>query len=145
VTIFVSYRRDDSQSITGRIDDHLRRHFGDKGVFRDIDNIPAGVDFIEHLNGALSRCDICVVVIGRTWASSRLAQTDDFVRLEIESVLRKGIPVIPVLVEGALLPSRDTLPPTLESLVRRQAIRVDSGPDFGSHVAKLVSSIRLSQ
>jgi hypothetical protein len=142
MSIFVSYRRDDSQAITGRIDDHLRKHFGNRGVFRDIDSIPAGVDFVEHLEVALAECDVCVVVIGKRWTSQRLQEPEDYVRIELEHALGKGIPVIPVLVEGASVPSGEDLPEKLRPLTRRQALRVDSGSDFRPHVDALVRSIR---
>ncbi|HET7540270.1 MAG TPA: toll/interleukin-1 receptor domain-containing protein [Polyangiaceae bacterium] len=142
MSIFVSYRREDSQAITGRIDDHLRRNFGDRGVFRDIDSIPAGVDFVKHLEVALSECDVFVVVIGKRWTSQRLHEPEDYVRLEIEHALGKGIPVIPVLVEGASLPSGEDLPEKMKPLTRRQALKLDSGSDFRPHVDALVRSIR---
>jgi hypothetical protein len=43
--IFICYRREDSQFITDRIFDHLTRHFSRKSLFKDVDNIPPGVDF----------------------------------------------------------------------------------------------------
>ena len=41
----ISYRRSDSEAVTGRIFDLLIRHCGRKSVFRDVDNVPVGVDF----------------------------------------------------------------------------------------------------
>jgi hypothetical protein len=142
MAIFVNYRRQDSQGITGRIDDHLRRAFGDDDVYRDVDNIQIGVDFVEHIGGALSKCDVGVAVIGRTWASPRLHEPRDLVRLELEYILRKGTPLIPVLVEGAQLPKSDDLPPSLRPLLTRNAIEVDSGGDFKPHMRRLISSIK---
>jgi hypothetical protein len=142
VAIFINYRRDDSQAITGRIDDHLRLAFGDRDVYRDIDSIPAGVDFVEHLRGALQQCDLCIAVLGPRWASPRLAQANDFVRLELETMLSRGIPVIPVLVEGGQVPQPEQLPGTLHPLLRRQAVRIDSGADFRMHMQRLVQAIR---
>ena len=46
--VFVSYRRDDSADITGRIHDRLSAHFGSCGVFRDVDSISVGRDFREE-------------------------------------------------------------------------------------------------
>jgi hypothetical protein len=56
--IFLSYRRQDSAGIAGRIYDRLRAHFGDDTVFMDIDSIPFGVDFREHIGAAVGQCDV---------------------------------------------------------------------------------------
>ena len=93
--IFISYRRKDSQEITGRIFDHLEGHFGRDSVFIDIDNIPLGVDFREHLGRAVTQCDVLLAIVGKTWLDSdksesgkrRLDDPSDFVRIEVESAL----------------------------------------------------------
>ena len=142
MTIFVNYRREDSQSITGRIDEHLRRAFGDRDVFRDIDSIPAGVDFAKHLQQALHECEVCVAILGVRWISKRLEDENDFVRVELEAALSRGVPIIPVLVEGANLPKQDQIPNSLHDLLKHQALRVDSGADFKAHVQRLVLAIQ---
>jgi len=142
VAIFVNYRRQDSQAITGRIDDHLRVEFGSEDVYRDVDSIPPGVDFSRHIENALERCDVCVAIIGPHWASDRLAEPADFVRLEIEAILSRGVPIIPVLVEGAPLPSKEHMPASLLPLLGRQSLRVDSSADFGFQFERLAASIR---
>jgi hypothetical protein len=142
VSIFISYRRSDSPAITGWIDDHLRRKFGTKGVYRDIDSIPPGVDFIEHLTKSLETCDVCLVIIGPAWDLARLSDQHDPVRLELEIALASNACVIPVLVERANLPARELLPASLQPLLRRQATRIDSGSDFGIHISRLVSAIK---
>ena len=68
--ITVSYRRDDSEAITGRIFDRLIGHYGKSSVFRDIDNIPPGVDFRKHIDDALQETDALIVVVGRRWLGS---------------------------------------------------------------------------
>ena len=85
--IFISYRKGDTLGITGRIHDKLSAHYGADSVFRDIDNIPVGVDFREHLDSALEACDVLLVVIGPGWlgdgvdpSSNRLFDPADFVR-----------------------------------------------------------------
>jgi hypothetical protein len=105
VRIFLSYRRDDTLTATGRLDDHPRREFGADAVFRDIDSIRLGSDFVEIIEKALAGSSVVLAVIGPRWLSSRLDNEDDFVRLEITAALRLNIPVIPVLVEGVGFPS----------------------------------------
>jgi hypothetical protein len=89
----------------------LKGHFGEDSVFMDIDSIPFGLDFREHIQDSLDRCDILVAIVGPRWAtpdeSGRLRLTDetDWVRIEIEVALAKTIPVIPGLIDGAALPA----------------------------------------
>jgi len=142
MAIFVNYRREDSLVSTGRLDDNLRREFGDRDVYRDIDSIPLGVDFSKHITIQLSRCDVMLVVIGNKWLSPRLQNPKDYVRMEIEAALSRDIRVIPVLVESARLPDLAELPPSMQPLLTRNALSIDSGSDFKAHFAKLALSIR---
>jgi len=102
--ITISYRRDDSLDITGRIFERLAAHYGRESVFRDIDNIPPGADFRKHINVVLDDSDIVLAIVGPRWIGpranqSRLANAADPVRVEIETALRKDRPLIPVLVQ----------------------------------------------
>ncbi len=65
--IFLSYRREDSAGVAGRIYDRLRDHFGRDAVFFDVDSVPYGVDFQEHIESVLSQCDVFLPVIGPHW------------------------------------------------------------------------------
>ncbi len=127
--IFLSYRREDAGGQAGRLYDTLVQRFGPAAVFRDIDTIPPGADFVEHIEESIASADVILVVIGRDWVSAtddngqrRLDQPDDYVRLELEMALRRDVPVIPVLVRDAAMPLRDQVPEDLVSLTRRQAI-----------------------
>jgi len=144
--IFLSYRRQDSAGITGRISDRLRVHFGNDAVFMDIDNIPFGVDFREHIAAEVGQCDVALAVIGPRWsgktkASRRIDDPKDFVRIEIESALQRGIPVIPVLIDQTKMPGETDLPPSLAGLVYRNAIVVDQGRDFHNQLDRLIRGI----
>ncbi|MEL7349831.1 MAG: TIR domain-containing protein [Cyanobacteria bacterium P01_A01_bin.116] len=88
-SIFISYRRSDTIGHTGRMYDRLVAEFGREHVFKDVDDIPLGVDFAEHLDKAVSQCQVVIVVIGKTWTTvvdedgnRRLDSPDDFVRIE---------------------------------------------------------------
>ena len=54
----------------------------------------------------------------------RLEDEKDYVRIEIASALKRGIPVIPVLLDGTPMPSQSELPDYLKSLTRRQALEL---------------------
>lgn len=148
-TIILSYRREDSAGVTGRIFDRLLQEFGSDRVFMDIDSMPAGVDFHEHLQAMLADCGALLVVIGKSWRSQRKGQDarimdpDDWVRIEVETALERSIPVVPLLIDGATLPGRDQLPETLWPLLRRNALPVDSGRDFHAQLSRLVRDLRL--
>ena len=103
--VFICYRREDSAGFAGRIYDRLTRSLGRESVFLDVDNIPAGLDFVEVLSDHVGRCDALIAVIGRDWLSSadaenrrRLDDPHDTVRIEIEAALDRRIRVIPVLL-----------------------------------------------
>jgi hypothetical protein len=129
--IFISYRRDDASYPTGRLYDHLHSRFPQNEIFIDVDSIKPGIDFVTTIEERVGSCDVLIAVIGKRWLSSadeegsrRLDNPEDFVRLEIGTALRRGIRVIPVLVEGALMPRSGDLPEDLKSLVRLQALAV---------------------
>jgi hypothetical protein len=129
--IFISYRREDSRGYAGRLQGDLSRRYTNEAVFRDIE-IPPGVDFAEHINGLIDKCNVVLVIIGNGWINARdgegnrrLDKNTDWVRLEIERALaRAEVEVIPVLVDGAKLPPREELPPTLAALRRLNAFEV---------------------
>lgn len=149
--IFISYRRDDSQTITGRIYDRLIKDFDPKDVFKDVDAIPPGADFPTVLRGAVQSCQIQLVIIGPQWAKitdsrgrKRLSNPDDFVRQEVEMALqRPDVTVIPVLVRGAEMPSAEKLPSDLlKKLCDRNAARVRDDPDFHGDMDRLIKQLK---
>jgi len=130
-SIFISYRREDSAAYAGRLRDHLRQHFGKAEVFMDIDTIDPGQPFDVAIQEAVGACDILIAVIGPQWSAvkdangrRRLENDDDFIRLEVATALERNIPVIPMLVGGATMPSAEELPDNLKSLARRNALSV---------------------
>ena len=147
-SIFISYRRSDSIAETGRIFDRLVSEFGRDHVFKDVDSIPFGVDFAEYLDQAVSQCQVVLVIIGKTWVSvtepdgtRRLDNPDDFVRIEVESALKRNIPVIPVLLQGVGMPRRPQLPESLQPLARRNGMEVGYDPRFHADMNRLVKGL----
>lgn len=127
-SVFVSYRRSDTRGEAGRLTDSLEYLLDAACVFRDTDDIPAGEEFDAVLNGELAGTRAVVVLIGKQWLAeltSRLARPEpDYVRMEVATALRSGKRVIPVLVQGAELPSAEQLPADLRGLVGRQTLSV---------------------
>jgi TPR repeat protein len=144
--ITISYRRDDSLDIAGRIFDRLAGRFGREAVFRDIDNIPAGADFRRHIDRVLEDSEIVLAIVGPRWVGPddgrrRLGSPADPVRIEIETALRLNKPLIPVLVSHAVMPPPEALPDSLQDFAYRNAVQVDGGQDFDVHVARLIRAI----
>ena len=130
--IFISYRRAYSSGYVLTLYEHLATTFGDKNIFRDIDNIGPGENFPMALENALLSCQAAIIVIGKHWLTvtdtkgqPRLNNPNDYVRLEVASSLKRDIIVIPVLVGGASMPAEGNLPDDLKPLVRLNALEVN--------------------
>jgi formylglycine-generating enzyme required for sulfatase activity len=145
--IFISYRRDDSAASAGRLYDRLSGRFPSNRIFLDVDNIAPGIDFVKAIEKSVGSCDVLISVVGKRWLTAtdgdgkrRLDSVDDFVRLEIATALKRGIRVIPVLVDGASMPRSGDLPDEVKSLVRLQALKV-SQDRFRSDSEPLITAV----
>jgi hypothetical protein len=132
-TIFLCYRREDTQDAAGRLHDRLVDAYGPERVFMDIDSVPLGVDFVEHVTEQIGRCSAVIVMIGKQWHTikdkkrrRRLDNEDDLVRAEIRAALQQKIPVIPVTVQNAAMPQAEDLPDDIRLLARRNGIQLDA-------------------
>lgn len=154
--IFISYRRADSTYLVGRIRDRLMVAFGEGTVFRDLDDIPSGVDFRTVLEEETNGCDVMLVIMGPQWAgitdaegNKRLFNSGDFTRIEVETGLKrlgKDIAaVFPVLVMNAQMPSPKELPESLSQLTYQNAISIRNDPDFNNDIERLIRDIRHSR
>jgi TIR domain len=145
-SIFISYRRADSAGYTGRIYAFLRDNFGKDHVVQDLESIPPGVEFEQFISNALRRCGAIVVVIGSRWASirrgriRRIDSPDDLVRRELLLAIEHQIPILPVLVGGAVMPKSDQLPAELRVLLRWNALTLHDD-DFEHDLAKLAAAL----
>ena len=146
--LFISYRREDSPDVAGRIYDRLVQRFGKEQVFKDVDSIPLGVDFRKHLHQVVGNCDLVLAVLGRDWLNAanaagarRLDDLKDFVRIELEAALQRDIPVIPILVRGASVPLETDLPESLAPFAYRNGIPVRADPDFHHDMDRLIEGV----
>ena len=145
--IFINYRRQDTIATAGRLYDRLARQFGKNHIFMDVDRIPAGVDFVHRIDAELANCGVFLALIGPHWldaqdeqGSPRLANPNDFVATEIGEALRRGINVIPILVDGAAMPRLESLPDPVKSLVRRNAADLRN-TQFGADADRIADRI----
>jgi len=200
--IFLSYRRNDSPGFAGRLSEALESALGEGSVFRDVDDIRSGQDFVGVIERELGSVGVTLVMIGPAWLAAcrtlvvdsekrpqraqflpdspphspamgqeagekwaaaavsqptipksdrllearaegkrRLEDPEDFVRLEVLAALASGKPVIPVLVNGAVMPREADLPEALRALTRRQAFSL-SDANWKADVVRLVADIR---
>ncbi len=144
VRVFLSYRRADTQHVAGRAGDKLQDLFE---LFMDIDTIPPGVDFTDYVRRAVGSCDVLLAFIGDHWLKltddggrRRIDDPMDWVAEEIRVALGRGVPVIPVLIDGADLPHPEELPEGLRPLVHRQSLPLRHS-SFSADLARLVAGI----
>ena len=125
--VFISYRRDDTAGHAGRLHDSLQSHFGADNVFMDLSDIDSGQNFVDVIHTAVRSSDVLLAIIGKQWltcttaGTRRLDMPKDFVRTEIGVALEHGVPVIPVLVQGAGMPLAPSLPEPLKPLASHDA------------------------
>ena len=151
--IFISYRRSDSQHAVDRLQQEMRPYVKNarRDIFVDVDNIPIGRDFEEHLQGKVSECDALLAVIGPDWLTStkddgtrRIDDPEDFVRTEIAAALSRNIPVVPVLLDGAQVPHASQLPENLKPLAKRNGAQLDR-KSFAADVDHIMTGLGLTK
>jgi hypothetical protein len=145
--VFISYRREDTAWQALPLFDRLAHRYGSGQIFKDVDSIQLGDDFVQKITTAVASCDVLLALIGEQWltitdehGTARLDNPDDYVRLEIEAALTRNIRVIPILVAGARMPRPDQLPPSLAKLVRRHALEL-SPSHFESDISRLQNAL----
>ena len=146
--ILISYRRADSKEISARIHKELVSRYGKKSVYIDIDSILPSADYRVHITQALERALVMVAVIGKDWAGPRaegkprIFDAEDPVRAEVETAFANHRPVLPVLVNGAGMPSEADLPESLAELPYLNALVVRSEEEkFSSDIERLFHAI----
>jgi hypothetical protein len=146
-SVFLSYRRDDSQAVARLIFERLGAKVGPGNVFFDVDGIPIGVDFRDHMFEQLVKCSTLLAIVGRDWlgrkqdGAYRISEANDFVRQELELGFSSGLRVIPVLAGQASMPKPEQLPASLERFPFIQAAQLDLGRDYETHIAQLITAV----
>ena len=147
-SIFISYRRDDSEGEAGRLYDDLVRAYGDNAVFMDVSGIAPGLDFRKAIDDNVAGCGVFLAIIGLQWATitgsdgkRRIDDDNDFVRLEIASALARNIAVIPVLVHEARMPHPEQLPDNIKDFAYRNSVEI-SHARWNSDVQLLIDALK---
>ncbi len=130
--IFISYRREDTPYVTGRLHDRLASRFGRERIVWDLGTGDPGGDLGPRIEEAVGSCDAFLAIMGKRWPVDRnppgkrpIGVPRDWVLKEIEAALaRPDLLVVPVLVEDATMPDQLELPYSIRSLAGRRAMRV---------------------
>ena len=151
--IFISYRRQDSRPVATLIYDPLARHFeaefGAGAVFMDVHGIPLGVNFRSYLNEQVANAELLLALIADRWLTAvdehgarRIDSPNDFVRIEIEAALKRGIPVVPVYVDDAKILREVELPDSLKDLAWYNGYNLSTdGSKFAASIASLIAKL----
>ena len=130
IKIFLSYRRDDTAGHAVHLCEDLTERYGEGNVFMDIGMKP-GVPWQDEIERKIGSCDAFVALIGPRWLTAadskgrrRLDDPKDHLRREIEAAVWREVPLIPVLVEDAEMPTEEDLPTSLAPLSQRHALEI---------------------
>ena len=142
--VFISYRRSDEPGWATLIYEKLKT--GCEDVYFDVKSIGPGANFREHIHEAIDACDAFVAVIGGGWLgagaeSSRLFDSDDYVRAEIESAIGRDIPIFPILVGQAVMPAPEELPDSVSNIAYLNAIELHPAL-VDAQMANLISTLK---
>jgi hypothetical protein len=146
--LFISYRRNDSAGYAGRVHDRLQQEFGRDFLFMDVDSIPLGANFAKVLGDEVAKCDVLLAMIGAGWLDARdengdrrLENANDFVRIEVGAALKRGIPLIPILLDGAQVPKASQLTDDLKELALRNGLDVRHA-SFAEDMQRLIRRLK---
>jgi hypothetical protein len=130
--LFLSYRREDTKQMVSFLHQGLEERFGNGSVFVDIDRIEAGGNFHQRIAESLAQCHAILVVIGSRWLP-----LSEWVQKEIAAAMKQGTFILPILVDGAIMPAKGELPPEIQPITEINAARLESGPDFDLHLRRI--------
>jgi TIR domain len=144
--IFISYRHSDARTAVAWIRDKLSQRYGSESVFEYQHHAEPSKDFRRVIGRAIRKCDVVLAIIGPNWkigagGNLSLQEANDWVRIELETAIQLDLPVIPVLVEDAVMPSPAELPDGLRDFSFLTASTVDTSKDFHREMDVLMATI----
>jgi formylglycine-generating enzyme required for sulfatase activity len=149
-TIFINYRRSENLKDAQHLATLLGKRFREKRIFLDNRGIEGGESWLHTLERQVAASDAMVVMIGKNWGEirdeqgrRRLDHLSDFVRFEIAQAFVWGVPLLPVLLDGARMPQPAELPPNIMPLSYIQAmpLRLESVVQDAEAVARRLKSM----
>jgi hypothetical protein len=149
VRIFISYRRSDTQAAARQLAEAMKARFGEENVFFDTRSLELGASWASEISRQVRAADVVLALIGPTWVAiadergrRRVLDpgAEDVLRIELETALRGRPRVVPVLVDDAEMPARDSLPRPFKPVTRLQAETLRHG-SWDRDVEALVASL----
>jgi hypothetical protein len=143
-TTFISYRHSDTGVIAPQIETFLKGRFPRDTIFLDAVSIAPGEDFTAAMEAAILASDLLLVLFGQRWlvdgsGQSVLSKSVDHARFEIEMAMRHKKPIVPLLVDGVVMPAASALPPSIASFAHLNGIPVRQGAEFYSDMEKVAN------
>lgn len=144
--IVISYRESDNRHIRDRIYDKLLKDFQQRDIVMVEDDVTA-VPFEQ----VIDNCAVLLVVIGKTWMTSKeddetesfLMREDDIVRKDIEFALqRSDLRVMPLLVNGTSMPASTEIPSSMQDFLQMNASVIRPGRDFHNDMNIVIRHIK---
>lgn len=144
--VFLSYRRAELEW-ANRLARNLGNRFGRDLVFQDVEDIPIGHRWRDVIGDAITGAEVILAAIGPYWLVDkqdrrRLEDPDDVLRGELVEALTLGKPIVPVLVGGAEMPTRDDIPDALAELTERERTELADGT-WNADVERLLKQLRV--
>ena len=146
--VFINYRDADSNGYRRWLYTELSGRFGSNLVFLDSESIAAGSDYVDQLLGRVRQSAVVLAVIGTRWLTAagpdgrrRIDDQADWSRRELVEAFKAGVRVIPVLTDGARMPTEADLPVELAELGRCQFRRLGCDGDAAADLSRLVDEL----
>ena len=146
--VFISYRHSDSQTPAVLLHERLEKEFGGGRVFLDRSDLAPGAKFPEEIEAFIRSADVMLIMIGPRWLDARdalgrrrLDDPHDFLVQEIAWGRDAQIAFLPLLIDGASMPRRRELPPTLRGLADLQGFVLQPYASNDRSVARLIDAI----
>lgn len=128
--------------VVDRIEDRLLAELGDNTVFTADKLIQPGDDYMDAIQAGVEKADAVLVVMDSNWLATIQATDDNnYDKIAIEAALQGKGTVIPVLLDGATMPTTDELPEALASLGRRRGVNIGTA-SFRNDVVSLIDVLK---
>lgn len=148
--IFISYRRNDTADMAGRLYGDLKKKFSNAEIFFDANEIPSGAELSNYIREKIKEADLLLAIIGWNWTDyseetkkNRIFEEYDWVKEELLIAIKNKTPIMPVLAFGAPFPSRKAIPIDIRHILNINSARLRRDPDYESDFEELSNSISL--
>lgn len=124
---FISYRRQGGKHLqASHIAQALEARVGAGALFCDVQSIQSGDDWQARITAALETCYVLLVLVDADWSQAAAPKPGDWLRHEIATALAQGSLVLPILLDGARMPTEEELGVDLAPLSRRQCAYLET-------------------